>query len=260
MSPTARQVADGVMEMMEGLGLTWSGGWTRRDTGCIAMVSGVEIASLNGVVVASEEFDDEVVGRARDEVAATGLPYCLQVRPSCASDAAEFAARRSMTFEEYQVPLMVLDDPARLAPVAEIDSFVVRQLAPAEADLHSRVAAEGFGAPFELFQRLATPSMLSVEGVRCYVGELDGSAVTTGMGFCSGSHVSIFSVATSPDHRGHGYGAALTTAAVTDGFAADAEWAWLQSSPDGFSVYQRLGFRTVEEWSCWFSEGAASED
>jgi hypothetical protein len=32
-----------------------------------------------------------------------------------------------------------------------------------------------------------------------------------------------------------------------------AKWAWLQSSRDGYSVYARLGFETVERWSSWFS-------
>jgi hypothetical protein len=30
-------------------------------------------------------------------------------------------------------------------------------------------------------------------------------------------------------------------------------WAWLQSSEAGYSVYERLGFTTIERWPCWFS-------
>jgi hypothetical protein len=29
--------------------------------------------------------------------------------------------------------------------------------------------------------------------------------------------------------------------------------AWLQSSALGFAIYEALGFRTFEEWTCWLS-------
>lgn len=63
--------------------------------------------------------------------------------------------------------------------------------------------------------------------------------------------------ATPPENRGHGYGAAITARAVRDGFTSGARFAWLHSSPEGFGVYEKLGFRTVEEWGPWISEGHA---
>jgi hypothetical protein len=48
----------------------------------------------------------------------------------------------------------------------------------------------------------------------------------------------------------------VTTRAVADGLAAGAKWAWLQSSEPGYPVYERLGFRTAEGWSCWLSATA----
>jgi hypothetical protein len=69
------------------------------------------------------------------------------------------------------------------------------------------------------------------------------------VGGCTG----VFSVATPPAHRRRGYGAALTARAVTDGLAAGAAWAWLQSSPPGYGIYARLGFRTVETRACWIA-------
>ena len=66
--------------------------------------------------------------------------------------------------------------------------------------------------------------------------------------FTVGESVAIFSVATAPDRRGRGYGSAVTVQAVVDGFAAGAEFAALQSSPMGESVYKRLGFREVETY------------
>jgi predicted GNAT family acetyltransferase len=56
-------------------------------------------------------------------------------------------------------------------------------------------------------------------------------------------------VATSPEHRGRGYGASLTCRAVRDGFDAGSELAFLQSTEIGHGMYLRLGFRDVEEYT-----------
>jgi predicted GNAT family acetyltransferase len=74
------------------------------------------------------------------------------------------------------------------------------------------------------------------------------------MGLTVGDFVAIFNIATPAQFRGHGYGAAITARVVSDGLARGARWAWLQSSQAGYSVYERLGFRTLELWDCWVLE------
>ena len=132
-----------------------------------------------------------------------------------------------------------------------------RELEPEDAAVHAVTAAAGFEAPVEPFLQLITPEVLSVDGVRCYLGEVNGKAVTTGLGVTFGANVGIFNIATPPAHRHHGYGAAVTARAVADGFASGATWSWLQASPSGLAVYKRLGFRTVESWSCWVAPPAS---
>lgn len=91
--------------------------------------------------------------------------------------------------------------------------------------------------------------------MRCYVGEVDGRAVSTGFGLTIGDFVGVFNVATPPTERRRGYGAAITAHTVREGLAGGARWAWLQSSQSGLSVYERLGFRTIEAWPQWFETG-----
>ena len=78
---------------------------------------------------------------------------------------------------------------------------------------------------------------------------MDGRDVSTAVGFIIDGTTGIFSVATPEEHRGRGYGAAITAQAVRDGFHAGADLAGLQSSPMGESVYRRLGFREVERYT-----------
>lgn len=110
-----------------------------------------------------------------------------------------------------------------------------------------------------MFQELVTLTA-GVDGLRTYFGELDGVAVTTASALTYRGSVGIFNVATPPEHRGNGYGTTITARAVRDGLAARARSAWLQSSPDGFGVYQRMGFDTVVTWQCWDATAASPSD
>jgi GNAT superfamily N-acetyltransferase len=224
-------------------------GWAVRESGAVASVAGVPLAALNGVLTERDDADPRVVARLLEQVADTGLPYCLQLRPGASLALAGLASAHGMT-ADHPMPLMVLQDPARLAGAQRADGLELRELGPDEGESHVAVAAAGFEAPEELVRQLLIP-LLKASGARAYVGEADGRPVTTGLGITIGSFVGLFNIATVPEARGHGYGAAISARAVTDGLAAGASWSWLTSSPAGYEVYQRLGYRTVESWSAW---------
>jgi N-acetylglutamate synthase len=130
---------------------------------------------------------------------------------------------------------------------------VIEVLDPEQAAVHAAVAAAGFQAPVEAFIGLMTPAMLERPGVRAYLGRVDGEPVATGVGVSLRNQVGIFNVATLPGHRRRGYGAAITARAVCDALDARAQWAWLQSTADGYRVYEKLGFRTLEAWEYWIA-------
>jgi N-acetylglutamate synthase len=229
------------------------GGWTLREGGAVAAVTTVPLPTLNGVWVDELGADREPVAALLDRVAATGLPHCLQMRPGCEQSLSDLAARRGMT-RTTDVPLMVLEDASGLGD-ADPDGLEIERLAPEDADRHARLVAAGFEAPDEYFQQLMTTGVLRAVGVSCYLGEFDGEPVTTGFGVTIGDSIGIFNIATPPGQRRRGYGSAITVRTIRDGFNSRARWAWLQASPAGYPVYQRLGFRTVEAWHCWLATG-----
>jgi ribosomal protein S18 acetylase RimI-like enzyme len=186
------------------------------------------------------------------EVAASGLPYCLEVRDGDA--AVEMVARSRGMAEGDRVPLMVLDAVSYDLPDP---SPAVRALAPGEDDLHLDLVGEGFEVPPALFEPFRGGRLLDRPEVRAYVADDDGRPVATALGLTSGDYVGVFNVATAPGSRGRGLGAALTARAVADGFDAGARTAVLQSSPQGLSVYTRMGFRTVEQWTVWACEAGS---
>ena len=106
------------------------------------------------------------------------------------------------------------------------------------------MAAAGFGVAIEMMCGLFVPE-LAGSGTSYYLGRLDGEAVTTAVGFRAGDDLGIFGVATPPEHRRCGYGAAVTAHAVRSGFETGADMAWLQTSPMAESIYRTLGFRHI---------------
>ena len=227
-------------------------GWIRTRDGGLAAVTGVAVPTLNGVWVERADADAMDVEELLHQVAASGLPHCLQFRSGLTDHLAALARRRRMVWEQ-DIPLMALEDPRRLDAAQAVSGLTIRELSPTEAELHARAAAAGFEAPAEVFLKLMSPSVLATPGVRCYLGEAGGQPVTTGLSVRLDSYVAIFNIGTPPEHRRRGYGAAVTARAVADGMATGARWAWLQASAAGYMVYERLGFQAVESWPCWVS-------
>jgi ribosomal protein S18 acetylase RimI-like enzyme len=198
-----------------------------------------------------EDADRDAVLDLLERVADAGVPHCLQLSPECSGELRVLGRARGM-WREVDIPLMALPGGRELPQLAQ-GELVIEVLDPEQAVVHAEVAAAGFYAPVEEFLALMTPAVLRRSGVRTYVGKIDGEPVATGVGVCLENHVGIFNVATLPAHRRHGYGAAITSRAVRDGLDRGARWAWLQSTPDGYRIYEKLGFGTQESWECWIA-------
>lgn len=217
-------------------------------------ISGIPIASLNGVTTVRTSVTRKDVATLLDEVAASGLPHSLQIRPGCAAGLLDLGRARGMVMEDVPTPLMAVQrGTAALAKAAEHPRLSIRTLDRKASRLLATVSAEGFEEPVEMFERFITPAAWGITGFRAYIGSVDGEPVTTAIASTYGDYVGIFNVATPARHRGRGYGAAITARAVLDGFQSGASVAYLQSSAMGLKVYERLGFRTLETWSVWLT-------
>jgi GNAT superfamily N-acetyltransferase len=109
---------------------------------------------------------------------------------------------------------------------------------------YGEVLAVGFGMPAELAHLVIGPPTLEVAGFTALLGFLDGTPVATSGLFLSDGLAGVYNVATLPDHRGKGLGAALTWAAARAGADAGAGASVLQASHMGEPVYTRMGYAT----------------
>lgn len=81
------------------------------------------------------------------------------------------------------------------------------------------------------------------------VGYLHGRPVATARLSLAGGAAGIYAIATLPEARGRGIGAALTHAVMTTGRDLGYRVATLQSSDMGYRIYQRLGFQHVFDYA-----------
>jgi GNAT superfamily N-acetyltransferase len=239
-----------VIEVFQRLAGVADMGWSRRSGGAFGWVTGVDLPTLNGVMVeCTQAVEAEAVASLLDQVSATGLSHCLQVRPGSTPELAGLAERRGLIPDEG-LPLMATDTSIEMATGPFVDDLDIRPVERKEIDLLARVAAVGFESPAGALQDLMAKAFL-LDGMRGYLGYLAGEAVGTAMGLTGADFVAVFTVSTRPAWRGRGVGTALTARAVLDGYAAGSTWSWLQSSPLGHNVYRSLGFVDLEEWASW---------
>jgi ribosomal protein S18 acetylase RimI-like enzyme len=250
---TSAMVQDGD-SLVAGLGDRAS---TKNAGDASLMITGVPVPTLNGVLTVRTTATARDVRSLLDIVAGKGLPHSIQIRPGCRSELVDLARQRGLV-EDESIPLMAMRMDGGLREFARHPALSIRTLDPDEAGIHTSVAADGFEAPREMFEQLVTPAVLAQAGCSAYVGSVDGQDVVTALAFTGGGHVGIFNVATPRSHRGRGYGTTITAHAVLTGFDSGAGFAYLQSSPAGFRIYERLGFRTLELWSVWVTPGQLS--
>jgi len=230
--------------------------WHRSVVGALGVVTGLPVPTLNGVWVFEDRANVDSVRGLLDEVAGRNFPFCLQTNPASQDRMSSVALGLGMAPSD-EIPLMALEDAFGLASHHGVDGLAVRQLTTGELNVHAEVAAAGFDAPVEVFRDMVG-LLGKLPGLSCYVGEVGNVPVTTAIGIQGhDGSVGVFNVATLPKQQGNGYGTAITAHAVETAADAGASWAWLQSSPTGFPVYERMGFHEIERWPIWTSPAAS---
>jgi len=143
-------------------------------------------------------------------------------------------------------PGMALDLQELNESQPPVDGLEIRVVADEES-LHiwAKVFTTGYGLPpdwentvFDLWLKLGLDFP-----VRNYVGYLNGKPASTACILYGGGAAGIYNVATLPEARGKGIGAAITLKPLQDARELGYRIGTLQSSDMGFNVYKKLGFR-----------------
>jgi hypothetical protein len=148
-------------------------------------------------------------------------------------------------FDAFAIPGMVL--PPERAPRAAPPELKVREV-DAEPGMRAVEALliSAFDLDGTLPGRMLDPRALDVW--RIWLGTVDERPVATAASHVSDGLNGVYGVATAEDVRGRGYGEALTWAAVG---AERSLPAALQASELGTTVYRRMGFEHVLDFTVW---------
>jgi len=219
-----------------------------EEDGLLRYETGVLDPGLNGVLKARLRPDamDERIEGALEPFRRRKLPMCWWVGPSSGpSGLGERLESHGLKLEARPPGMAVeLDLLNEVEPPKGLRIERVRdRKALAE---WTRIVISAFGMPVEssgllldLFDRVGyTPD----SDLSNYVGILGDQVVSSSSLFLGGGVAGIYNVATLPDARGRGIGAAMTLAPLEEGRERGCKIGILQSSDMGFGVYQRLGF------------------
>jgi ribosomal protein S18 acetylase RimI-like enzyme len=225
-------------------------GQAREERGSLRFITGLAHPLFNGLFSAdlTSESAEAQIRAVQQEFRRLNLPMVWWIvsttRPG------DMGARlEAHGFLKSCAPNMVLDlssveetpetaDGLRVCAVTSAESYCAAWSVP---------MAEAFQLPPSIAQAVgeAGKGLDFSEGseLRCFLGSYEEQAAACSCLFLSAGMAGIYSVGTLPALRGRGFGAAVTRAAIAEARQRGYRYCVLQSSPKGYPLYRRLGFR-----------------
>jgi len=220
------------------------GGEVLEREGMLAVSTGLPVAMLNIAFVkrplANAQASLEEAMHFYDE---ERLPFVVRIREGVDLESETVSAALGMPYSDTVPGMALYPVPA---PPDSVQGLNIEWVSNSkQLNDYQRVAAEGFGMPLELVERLMGPAFLEVEGFESYLGTMDEEPVGVSSVFVDGAVAGVYNVATLPSHRRRGIGEAMTWRSVSHGREAGCTVAVLEASAAGKPVYERMGFRVV---------------
>lgn len=222
-------------------------GYVHRTGGVTSVVSHSPVALFNQIIIHDDTATERDMETAVAAMGGTGLRFAVSLRSEADSRFVPILEESGLILADGALPAMVMKPIPDHQMPAELEILS----GPSTLEDHIYVASKGFGIPEEMFQTVLVPVMARRTDATFYAGYVDHRPVSASIGFINEGSLSVFNVATIEDHRGKGYGAAMTMKAVIDGRDRGCEVAFLQSSEIGYTVYERLGFETIFTYDLW---------
>jgi GNAT superfamily N-acetyltransferase len=124
-----------------------------------------------------------------------------------------------------------------------------------DRDAFAAITAVAFDIPLNVSRAVYQPDQAWEGEYRGFLARVEGEPVAIVAIVPAAGVLGVYSLATLPKHRRHGYGEAVLRAAVEQERARTGlAHVVLQSTDAGYSLYRRLGFRDVAQFSVWLTK------
>jgi ribosomal protein S18 acetylase RimI-like enzyme len=246
------------MELSERIAVSLCMAWRRRtaalggtlheNDGVLSCLTGLDAAPFNPSLVERAPTDVAAALAAAERVYDTvGLPFGIDLDPALHPDVRNGARDADLYVVESRPGMVVA--PTDVPAATLTDGLVIGRADGHLTDV-AAVATAGFGGDPATNRAFVADAVFQDTRARVYLAWLEGRPVSTVETSLQDGILCVFGVATVPDARRVGIGAAITAYGVRDR-AAETDLAFLQSSEMGHGVYERLGFRDVSTWEVW---------
>jgi ribosomal protein S18 acetylase RimI-like enzyme len=240
---------------------------SNRGRGEVRELPGVSIASagvtfqmfnaafLSGPVATEAELQQRIL-LAMSHFNVRGLEWAYWV---CEDWLDARARRRSRQILEKQGLRHSVDLPGMVAeriapPVKPLPALTVRRVADtATREAFCAIGSLCFHVPIPWFREVFDNQPVW-EKFAGYVGYWEEDPVSTAAVVIGGGAIGVYNVATMPDRQRCGYGEAVMRHALAEAQKEHGlERSILQSTPAGYRLYQRMGYRAVTRVSVYAS-------
>lgn len=214
--------------------------------GVFAFATGLPVGLFNGCVVTAPARPQDLA-EAIDWVQSRQIPFRVWIDEARAPGLDDVPTRHGLGRAQEPYPAMVLRAPFVDPPPWPVG---VRVVPVGETELpryHQVWLADG-GDPV-VVGRLFPRSLPSDAGIELFLAEHEGEPAGASLALRTGDVSGVYAVSTVDRFRRLGIGGATTWAAVQAGRAWGCHTVVLQSTPMGFSLYRRMGFEVVAEYT-----------
>jgi GNAT superfamily N-acetyltransferase len=143
-------------------------------------------------------------------------------------------------------PAYVFDDLRTVTAPTHPELTIRTEATQAHAEAYRTLVNAAFNAPPELADAMKpSPGYALDPDIALFIGSVDGKDVSVAGYSRSGDTAVLWGVATLEPHRGRGYGAAVSRAALAHAASRGCTTGALRSGSKSRPLYERLGFRYV---------------
>ena len=245
-------VAGNLRESFRAIAASRPAGENRELQGVSIAAAGVAFQMFNAAFLSAPVLsENELALRtalASVHFGARGLEWAFWVcedwmDPRARRRSRQVLERNGLRFS-VELPGMVAE---RIAPpVKPLPALEVHRVGgPATVSAFCGIGSTCFHVPIAWFSEVFDSARVW-ERFAAYVGYVNGEPVATAATVLGGGAVGVYNVATLPEHRRQGYGEAVMRHALKEARREHGiERTTLQSTPAGYGIYERMGYRTV---------------